>query len=262
MTQPLIRLLERLLLPPGGILLLLLVALWLAHSEDGRMRRIGLGLGVGAALLLYLSATPFIARVLTLGLENSDRYPALSAQEIRNTPAQAIVILGYGRYSEAPEYDGADTLSLGGLARVRYGARLHRLTGLPVLVAGGRAFPHQPSEAAIMKQVLEQEFGVPVRWMDEKSRNTWENARNATAILQRAGIGHVLMVTHSRDTRRALWSFAQAGALRVTPAPTLLSGRGGAMDFMDWVPAAYAVKATGMALHEWIGQFWYFVRHG
>ena len=51
----------------------------------------------------------------------------------------AIVILGGGVRRHAAEY-GGDTLGQLTLERVRYGARVARLTGLPVLVSGGSVF--------------------------------------------------------------------------------------------------------------------------
>ena len=48
------------------------------------------------------------------------------------------------------------------LERVRYAARLHRDTGLPLLVTGGRLFGETGDEATLMKQALTEDFTVPV----------------------------------------------------------------------------------------------------
>ena len=57
-----------------------------------------------------------------------------------------------------------------------YGAYLHRLSGRPLLVTGGRPRQTVLSEAAAMKNTLDQEFGVAVCWLEERARNTRENA--------------------------------------------------------------------------------------
>jgi uncharacterized SAM-binding protein YcdF (DUF218 family) len=78
--------------------------------------------------------------------------------------AQAIVILGGGVRHEALEY-GGHTLGRLTLERTRYGARVAKQTGLPVLVSGG-APSGGIAEAEVMRAALAEEFGVPVRWVE------------------------------------------------------------------------------------------------
>ena len=49
-------------------------------------------------------------------------------------------------------------------------------------VAEGRA------ESLSLKAILEDEFHVPVKWVETRSRDTRENAANAAPILKAAGI--------------------------------------------------------------------------
>ena len=132
----------------------------------------------GVLVLLALS-TPIVAFAL---LTFVDRSPPLDLARARD--AQAIVILGGGIRREAAEYGGRDTLGSLTLERVRYGAQVARLTGLPVLVTGGSVLGGEP-EATVMRSALEHEFRVPVRWMESQSRNTHENATLSAKILQR-----------------------------------------------------------------------------
>lgn len=262
-TLQLTRLLERVLLPPGIGILLLVLTLWLLMRGE-IAQKIGKFLLLITLLLIYFTTIPYTANRLIDSLEQTDTYPALTDDDIQKSKAQAIVILGYGRYSKAPEYGGQDTLSTGGLARVRYGAYLHKKTGLPILTSGGRIHAKQPSEAMIMKTVLESDFNTPVRWIEEESSNTWENARNSTLILKTHTINHIFMVTHSRDTKRALWSFKKTGTIQVTPSPTLFrtgDKTHNGKDLLDWIPNVYATKTIGLCLHEYLGQLWYWLQH-
>src|SRR4030095_2797202 len=97
--------------------------------------------------------------------------PMLDLDRARS--AQAIVILGGGTRRDAPEY-GGDTLGELTLERVRYGARVARLTGLPVLVTGGSVLGGE-TEAKLMRQSLEAEFSGGVRWAEDRSRNNHDN---------------------------------------------------------------------------------------
>ena len=123
-------LVKALVLPPLGPLLLAAAGLWMTVRRP-RLGRLVAWTGI---VLLFALSTPMVAYgLLTL----VDRSPPLDLQRARD--AQAIVILGGGVRRHAAEY-GADTLGELTLERVRYGARVARLTGLPVLVTGGVVF--------------------------------------------------------------------------------------------------------------------------
>jgi uncharacterized SAM-binding protein YcdF (DUF218 family) len=140
--------------------------------------------------------------------------------------AQAIVVLGAGLRRDGVEY-GGDTLSRFGLERVRYAALLARETQLPVLVTGGRVYGRR-AEADVMQEVLEPEFSVPVRWVENEARNTHENALRSAKLLHHKGISRVLVVSHGVDTRRTRREFSSAGLEVISsatdiPPPTIHS---------------------------------------
>src|SRR5512141_46211 len=119
-----------LVLPPTGCVLVVLAGLALA----ARHPRAGRALAAAGAVALLLLSIPVVAAQLTRWLEVAPPFDAAAARS-----AQAVVILGGGVRRDAPDY-GGDTLGRLTLERVRYGARIARMTGLPVLVSGGRVF--------------------------------------------------------------------------------------------------------------------------
>ena len=156
------------------------------------------------------------------------------------------MILGGGTRRRAAEY-GGDTLGPLTLERVRYGARVARLTALPVLVSGGVTFGEK-AEASLMRQSLEQEFGVPVRWIEPESRNTHENAVRSAEILRAEGIRQVVLVAHEFDMERARAEFAKEGIATVA-APTGIVSPGG-RTWIDYVPSLGALSQSYYALYE------------
>jgi uncharacterized SAM-binding protein YcdF (DUF218 family) len=200
-------------LPPTGPLIVAAAGLLLMARRPRLGRRLA---ALGVALLFALSM-PVVATWLERAWVG-DLAPVTPERAAR---AQAIVIPGSGLRTDAPEY-GGDTLGRFTLERVRYGARLARDTGLPVLVSGGRPGTTW-SEAALMRQSLEQEFGVPVRYVEDRSRTTHENAQQSARILEAVGIDRVLVVAQAVDLRRIRAEYAAAG-LTVVPAPIDLPG--------------------------------------
>jgi uncharacterized SAM-binding protein YcdF (DUF218 family) len=242
---------KSLIMPPGGLILLFLFGFFLVRGVLGRIF-IFVGISV-----FTLMCVPFVAGKLVAGLEP---YPALQPEAVGETGAEGILILGAGRYSWAPEY-GGDTVGSQSLQRLRYGAFLHRRTGLPVYITGGSVPADGLPVGRLMARVLEREFGVAAAAVEERSLNTDENAAFSVEMLARDGIGRVLLVTHAWHMPRAVGAFARAD-IETIPAPTSFAHREGGRepDYRDWLPSAAAFIISYYALHEYLGQAWYQVK--
>lgn len=234
------------LLPPGLLILLIAGGLALRRKRPCTARL----LLAGGLAGLYACSMPLTSGFL---LRSWETPPA----QIAAHAAQAIVVLGGGRYRQAPEY-GSDTVSAATLVRLRYAARLQRSSGHPVLVSGGRPDGGATDEAHTMKQVLEQEFAVPVRWMEGGSGNTLQNARFSYRMLRSEGIRTIILVTHAWHMPRARLAFEQSG-FRVIPAPTAHTTRT-PLTILDFLPDARALRTSSLFCHEIIGMFWYRLR--
>jgi uncharacterized SAM-binding protein YcdF (DUF218 family) len=231
-------LIKTLVLPPTGLLLVAAVGLGL-HA---RFPRVGRSLAAASVFALLVISMPVVAGYLTQFVDTSGPLDLAKARE-----ADAIVILGGGVRHNAPEY-GGETLATLTLERVRYGARVARLTGLPVLVSGGTGFRGGSSEAALMKASLENEFGVPVRWVEARSRTTHENAVFSARILRRAGIQRVVLVAHGFDMRRAIAEFAAEGIESVgAPTRTHIGTRD---TVFDYLPSISGLVGSYYATYE------------
>lgn len=228
---------KALVLPPAGPLLVALagVLLWRRKPVLGRALA-----GFGVLSLLALS----LPVVSTLLLRTVEIAPPLDWQMARS--AQAIVILGGGTRRAAPEY-GGDTLARLTLDRVRYGALVARTTQLPVLVTGGAVFGGTP-EARLMQAALQDEFGVDVRWVEDGSRNTRENAGRSARLLQADGVTRIVLVAHGFDMRRAVPEFARVG-LEAIPAPTHVT-TARFEGLADFLPSMSALSGSYYALYE------------
>ena len=232
------------LMPPGCLLLLAGWGLfrWRKHPRSGSVLLV-----VSLAALWALSA-PWFSRTLLQALEPEAGDP------LGVPPAQAIVVLGGGKYYAAPEY-AADTVSETTLVRLRYAALLHRQTGKPILVSGGAPEGSSVSEALAMKSVLENELKAPVTWLETASNNTLENAHASRALLAPLGINRVYLVTHARHMPRSQWIFTKAG-FDVVIAPTQWTTSFG-LTARDFMPDAWALRDSSDFFHEVIGLVWY-----
>lgn len=241
-------LLKALLIPPNGLLLAAVVALMLRR----RAPRAAGGVLAVCVIGLYALSTPLISTWALGSLQPAYVDPAAQRG------VQAIVLLAGGTRDHAVEYGGADTVNALSLIRLRYAAKLQRMTQLPLLVSGGSVRDDTLAESEQIRTVLTDEIGIPVRWTETRSVDTYTNAVESAKLLKAAGIDRVFLVTHAWHIPRARLAFEHAG-LHVIPAPT---------DYVtpdwpelgDFLPRPSALVNSYYFFHEIIGYAAYVLR--
>ena len=244
------------LIPPNLFILLTVLGLVLAW----RWTRLGLVVATFGGALLYLASTPVVANFLIGSVKDlAGAIPVLPSE----APPGAIIVLSADyRRSDTPGQVGPMTLE-----RLADAAREERRLGLPVLVSGGTPNGLDDSLAGMMSTVLEDDFRVPVRWREDRSRTTFENAAFSADILRRAGVPSALLITHCRDMARALWSFHAVG-YPVIPAicsaqqtERRRSDEASSLSVSSFSPQIPSLLVSYLALHELIGLGWYRYRY-
>jgi uncharacterized SAM-binding protein YcdF (DUF218 family) len=237
-----------LLVPPISLLLIAMVGTLI----DRRHRRIGKSLAWAGLVCLLFLAMPVAGGSLMIALERN-----LPLSPPPDSPPQAIVILGGDVVRGGTN---AVVLDLGpiSLERLQVGAALARRTGLPILVSGGSLREGDAPLATLMADSLVQDFQVPVRWIEARSLDTWENAHMSAHILHEQGIRSIYVVTQAWHMRRAIMAFADTG-ITVTAAPPRLD-RLLVPLAANFVPVVAGWQESYYALHEWIGCVYYALR--
>lgn len=241
--------LAALALPPVSPLLLALLGLLLAGCNK---KRSGLALATISVLLLALLSCHGTA--VWLARTALPQFAPLDLAELKARKVQAIVILGGDVLPVAPEY-GHSQPSAATAARLRYGAWLARQSGLPLAFTGGLGWAahstQTESEAEVAARVLQQDYGLALRWRESQSRDTAGNARLMAPLLRQAGVQRIALVTHAWHMPRAILAFEQAG-LAVTPAPMgyVLPAQS---ELLEWLPSAQGLQASRQVLREWLG---------
>jgi len=229
--------LRNLILPPAGPLLLAIIGALLLRRRP-RLARVLLALGLGS---LWLLSLPCVADAFT---RLTQHYPPLDLAQA--TQAQAIVILGGGGLRVwAPEYGGpaAEPIML---ERLAYGAYIARRTGLPVLVTGNSMEP------VAMRESLLRNFGIEPRWVEDRSFDTFDNARNSAQLLRADGIHRIVLVTSATHIWRSAHEFAAVG-MEVIPAPAgMLSTR--EIGLERYLPQIDALGRSYLATYELLGE--------
>jgi uncharacterized SAM-binding protein YcdF (DUF218 family) len=240
------KLLLYLLLPPASLLLLMLTGFILLRRHRSAGRAL---IAAGLLLLSVLSLGP-VADQLIRPLEAS--YRPLSEGPVK---ADAIVVLGGGSrdLSWVPK---EPELSRGSLERLVDAVQFARKHHLPLVMSGGSGDPKPGAvlEADAMANVA-MRLGIPEKdiVIENRSRNTWENAKEVRKLLPGKSI---VLVTSAFHMRRSVAMFKKQG-FSVLPAPAGYLSQTRHASYTDYVPSSEALAISSTAISEYISLLWY-----
>ena len=223
------KLLTALIAPPLNTFVLLIIA---AIFYRVHFKKLAKFIALISFTWLYVMSAPFTGLLLT----DNDDSPTLTLDDYKQ--AQAIVILGGGSYPTKE--------------RLRYAAFLQKETGLPVLTTGYSLIGI--SEGDLMAKELNQFFNVPTQWIENKARNTEENASFTKNILVKDNIQKIILVTNQWHMKRAKYLFEKQG-FDVLPAAAASYGSKGNLSAKSFIPDLGTLNSNMVLLKEWIG-YW------
>ena len=207
-----------------------------------KRRRLALGLLVTGLVWLWAWSTPLISQRLRPLL--IDPPPAASLE--RMAGADAIVLLSAAS-------DGAIFL---------HAADLYRAGLAPTVVLSGvSAWAPRPAAHMMPKRKLLEGLGLPPAaiLVEDRSRNTRQNALATAALAAPLGIERVLLVTSRHHMPRALAAFRRAG-LRPLPAPPVLPDYEAPPLPARMLPNIATLAQSSQSIHEWVGTIAYRLR--
>ncbi|TWI01772.1 uncharacterized SAM-binding protein YcdF (DUF218 family) [Luteimonas cucumeris] len=175
------------------------------------------------------------------------RYPVVAEATLPQT--DAIVVLGGGHYGWV-ERPGIRIEQLEN-SRIAAGARAWLSGRAPIVILSGGGAPGD-SEASTMATAIAR-LGVPrsALILEERSRDTRDNALFTAALAERRGMRRVLLVTSSLHMPRASLLFRQAG-VDIVPVP--VPERATRAEWHDrWLPSFGALWRSGRAWKEYAG---------
>ncbi|MDQ6679701.1 MAG: YdcF family protein, partial [Pseudomonadota bacterium] len=90
--------------------------------------------------------------------------------------------------------------------------------------------------------------------VEDRSRDTRENAARSISLLRAAGVDHIVLVTHAWHMPRALRAFRQAAGsgIAIEAAPMGLATNLEVAP-LDWLPSSAGFTMTRSVLREWLG---------
>jgi uncharacterized SAM-binding protein YcdF (DUF218 family) len=215
-----------------------------------RLARCGRRLVAAAVVLLALAGLSPLGNALMLPLEQ--RFPPWSAA--RGAP-DGIVVLGGAIAPETSAARGEAALNESA-ERLTVVAELARhFPQARIVFSGGDAslLGNEPREASFALPLLES-FGIARQRiaLEDRSRNTYENAAFTMALVKPKPGERWLLVTSAHHMPRAVGCFRRAG-FAVEPYPVDWRTRGRNDLWQPFRSVAKGLARTDTATREWIG---------
>jgi uncharacterized SAM-binding protein YcdF (DUF218 family) len=244
-------LLTALVMPPAVGLLAIAVG-WLGYRRFQKLGGLLIASGLvftwlvscnGFAVWLAQTSLPPVAHIA----------PDKMAATLAQARVQAIIVLGGGAEMASREY-GAPQPRDHTIARMHYAVVLAKASGLPLGFSGGvgrAAHTADDTEAAAVQRWLSQLGLPPMRWSEDKSRDTRENAQLTAQMLAKDGIQRIALVTNAWHMPRAQRNFESVG-LTVLPAPMLyIEARYSPL--IEWLPTTDGLRQSRYVFSELLG---------
>ncbi len=231
--------------PPGGFVFLLFISgLLIARGK----RKSALYLVLFSAVFLYFLSTKAGSELFLRPLEDS--YPQPAALD-----GDVIVVLGGGEFGHCP--DGI-CVSLSSMKRCMFAFFIQKRDSLPIIVAGGKLFGMNRTEAEVMGDFLSS-LGAKGVVEEKRTINTWEQGKVISGIMRERGWKKAILVTSAFHMRRAVYSLQKNGVI-VIPAPTdyRTDREGSVLSYL--LPDSRHLNQSFLALHEYIGLLYYRLR--
>ncbi|MCO6459426.1 MAG: YdcF family protein [Pirellulaceae bacterium] len=182
----------------------------------------------------------------------------------RQRPAdvQAIVVLSGGLRTPDSGYPYTD-LGDDTLRRCLLAAELYRAgPPCPILVSGGKVEASRPGPtlAAAMREFLLLQ-GVPDAQIlvEDRSRNTYENAVESARVLRERNLRQVILVTDATHLWRAVSCFRKQ-QMDVLPRGADYQATDFQWSLSSLVPSEGAARGMRRVVHEWVGMGWYWLQ--
>ncbi len=234
-------------LPPGLFILVLLAGgIWQVMRRKWRPAFLLITLG----MIMWFAAIPPTAHLMTRYLET--QYPLPT-----NPQGDVIVMLGGAIYEGAPDLSGLGAPSASASERLLTTARLYRRTGLPIILSGGKVWEERKALMGPVYMRFLMDLGVPADriFLENRSRDTFENALYTAELCRQKGYQQPIVVTHALHMPRAMLCFTKVH-MAATPFPCgFRTWPDKTYHWTDFFPVEYGDMAD--ALHEYLGLLYY-----
>lgn len=177
------------------------------------------------------------------------------------TAPSALVVLS-GGHNYVPELPPFYFPSESTKRRLDYATYVHSIHSLPIIVSGGPLGKRELSEAALMKNYLEQHYKISPLLLEEKGTTTREEAQFMVPLLEKQKIKRIYLITDAWHMPRSMYAFQKAlrgTSIEVIAAPMGFITAQSRSDNFEYLPSLKGLLLSSISIHEAVGMLAYHI---
>jgi len=148
-----------------------------------------------------------------------------------------IVFLSGGNSDFVDILAGDNYLSESSSSRLFAAYKLHKKTGLPIILTGGRVFDYKADSIIALKNLILLGVDKKKIFFEDRSKDTYENAFYSKKICDEKGFKKPILVTESLHIERSILSFKKVGFREVGVYPSVYYCH--KLSFKDFLPSDF-----------------------
>jgi uncharacterized SAM-binding protein YcdF (DUF218 family) len=236
------------ILPPGlFIILLTWSGLFLVYRGYRKSGIFNLAVGF---LLWLISIAPVSDKMMN-SLESEFQIPD-------NPKGDSIILLGGGSIDKVPDLTGTGVLSGIMLSRVVTAVRLQKKLNVPIIVSAGWDDKNRTAEAYIVRRFLIDLGTADSKIIiEDRSRNTIENARYSKEICKEFGFKKPILLTSAYHLKRSMIAFKKVGMTAIPFPASFKTDKFRIYRWQSVLPSAGNLNRVSTVLREYIGILFY-----
>ncbi len=245
-----IKILYSFIIPPGGILSLLILLNIFLYCK----KAVGRYILTGIIALFYILSMQFTAYHLVKPLENMYPVYDISQLQTESDKPDVIIMLGGGAIDHISNIDGDGQVSGYVANRMIAVMRLQHELNIPVILAGGKVFEDTGREADIERRIFN---GLGISddklFIENQSRNTVENARNSKAIMDKEHFTRPLLITSGFHMPRSMMIFEREDMHPIAYVTDYQMSGDIAVSVFNFLPSGQSLNVSCLAIREYLG---------
>lgn len=228
---------------PPGFIILFLIVLGLWSLWDRRWRHASVLFII--SILSWLFSIAPVSDVMLKPLESNFSIP-------QNPKGDVIILLGGAVNGQMPDLSGTGAPSQQMLFRLFSAVRLQKRSHLPLIISGrGNNRNHDSAKSVLLRICSDLGGQLDQIIIEDKSRDTFENAIYASQICKKYGFKKPILVTSAYHLKRGSWCFEKVG-LQVIPYPAgFETWEGKQYYWSSYLPGDF--RKSTLALREHLG---------
>jgi uncharacterized SAM-binding protein YcdF (DUF218 family) len=164
-----------------------------------------------------------------------------------------IVFLSGGNSDFVDILAGDNYLSESSSSRLFAAYKLHKKTGLPIILTGGKVFDYKADSIIALKNLILLGVDKKKIFFEESSKDTYENAFYSKKICDEKRFKKPILVTESLHIKRSILSFKKVGFKEVGVYPSVYYCH--KLSFKDFLPSDFYFHRK--YFYEVIGKIYY-----